>query len=157
VNAARRDRPIQAQFPTCGVSTPFAQRRGMKKSPIEGRELSRREFSVEALMALFAGVAITVTACGGDDYDGGPTGPGVDGRSGAISANHSHEAIVTSVQINAGNAVTLNIRGNADHPHTVDLTSAEVVQIGGGTRVTKTSSTDSSAAFGVHAHTVTFN
>ena len=129
----------------------------MKNSRIDKRELSRREFSVEALMALFAGVTITVTACGGDDYDGGPTGPGVDGRSGAISANHGHAATVTSVQITAGNAVTLNIGGSADHPHTVELTSAEVVQIGGGTRVTKTSSTDSSAAFGIHAHTVTFN
>ena len=129
----------------------------MKNDPFDERELYRREFSVEALMALFAGVTITVTACGGDGYDGGPTGPGVDGRSGAISANHGHTATVTSAQITAGNAVTLNIGDSADHPHTVELTSAEVVQIGGGTRVTKTSSTDASAAFGVHAHTVTFN
>ena len=108
-------------------------------------------------MALFAGVAITVTACGGDDYDGGPTGPGVDGRAGAVSDNHGHVATVTSVEITAANAVTLQIRGSADHPHTVALSSTEVVQIGGGTRVSKTSSTDASAAFGTHAHTVTFN
>ena len=129
----------------------------MKNSSIDERELSRREFSVEALMALFAGVAITVTACGGDDYDGGPTGPGVDGRTGSVSDNHGHVATVTSVEITAANAVTLQIRGSADHPHSVALTSAEVVQIGGGTRVSKTSSTDPSAAFGTHAHTVTFN
>jgi hypothetical protein len=66
-------------------------------------------------------------------------------------------ATVTSVQINAGNAVTLDIRGSADHPHTVDLTAAEVVQIGGAQRVSKASTTDSSATFGTHQHTVTFN
>jgi hypothetical protein len=121
------------------------------------RELSRREFTVESLMALFAGVTITVTAtgCGGDDGDDNPTGP--DGsRSGAISANHGHSATVTSVQINAGNAVTLTLAGS-DHTHTVDLTGAEVVQIGNGTRVSKASTANASAAFGTHDHTVTFN
>ncbi len=119
------------------------------------RELSRREFTVESLMALFAGVAITVsaTACGGDDDDGvGPDGS----RTGSISANHGHSATVTSVQINAGNAVTLTLAGS-DHTHTVDLTGAEVVQIGNGARVSKTSTSNASAGFGTHDHTVTFN
>ena len=118
------------------------------------RELSRREFTVESLMALFAGVTITVTAtaCGGDDNPTQPDGS----RSGSISANHGHAATVTSVQINAGNAVTLTLAGS-DHTHTVDLTGAEVVQIGNGTRVSKTSTSNASAAFGAHDHTVTFN
>jgi hypothetical protein len=116
--------------------------------------LSRREFSVEALMALFAGVVITVSACGDDDDPTGPTG---GNRSGAVSANHGHVATVTSVQIMDGNAVQLDIRGSADHPHTVDLTGTEVVQIGNGQQVSKQSSTDPSAAFGTHLHTVTFN
>lgn len=120
------------------------------------RELSRREFTVESLMALFAGVTITVsaTACGG----GGNSGPSApDGsRSGTISANHGHVATVTSAQITAGNSVSLNIRGSSDHPHTVDLTAAEVVQIGNGQSVTKTSTNDGSAQFGPHDHTVTF-
>lgn len=120
------------------------------------RELSRREFSVEALTALFAGVVITVTACGDD---GGPVnvGPGGTAGSGSVSANHGHVATVASVDLDAGNAVTLDIRGSADHPHTVILTAAEVVQIRDRQRVSKTSTTDDSAAFGAHLHTVTFN
>jgi len=125
------------------------------ESQTSERELSRREFTVESLMALFAGVAITVTAtaCGGDDDN--PSAP--DGsRTASISANHGHSATVTSVQINAGNAVTLTL-GGSDHSHTVDLTAAEVVQIGNGTRVSKQSTSNASAGFGTHDHTVTFN
>jgi hypothetical protein len=128
----------------------------MPNSRTDNRELSRREFSVEALTALFAGVVITVAAC--DDNDGGGTivGPG-GSASGTISANHAHVATVTSVELTAGNDVTLDIRGQADHPHTVSLTAGEVVQIRDGQRVTKTSTSDASAAFGTHSHSVTFN
>ena len=121
--------------------------------------LTRREFSLESLRMLFAGVAVTVTACGSDGGDG-PTAPGGGGggnETGSISANHNHTATVTAVQLTAGNAVTLDIRGTSDHPHTVELTAAEVVQIRDGQRVTKNSSTDPSASFGTHLHTVTFN
>jgi hypothetical protein len=61
-------------------------------------------------------------------------------------------ATVTAAQITAAGAVSLDIRGQADHPHTVSLTAAEVTQIGAGTRVSKNSTTDFS-----HDHTVTFN
>ena len=121
------------------------------------RELSRREFSLEALAALFAGVVITVTAC---DDDGGSVvvGPGGSGsETGAVSANHGHEATVSSAELTAGNAVTRDIRGSADHPHIVSLSAAEIVQIRDGQRVTTTSTTDASAAFGIHSHVVTFN
>ena len=129
----------------------------MTNSRTDEREISRREFSVEALTALFAGVVITVTAC---DDDGGPVtvGPGGGGSgTGSISANHAHVATVLTVDLNAGNAVTLDIRGQADHPHTVSLTAVEVAQIRDGQRVTRLSTTDQSAAFGIHSHTVTFN
>jgi hypothetical protein len=122
------------------------------------QELSRREFTVEGLMTLFAGVVITVTACGGDD--GGPANVGPGGANnevGIVSDNHAHSATVLSADLTAGNAVTLDIRGGADHPHTVVLSATEVVQIRDGQRVAKASSTDPSAAFGVHQHTVTFN
>jgi hypothetical protein len=118
------------------------------------RALTRREFSVESLTALFAGVAITITACGGDSSPS-PTSPGGStggSASGTISANHGHVATVTSAQLSAGNDVTLNIQGSSDHPHTVVLSSAEVTQVRNGQRVAKTSSTDAA-----HNHTVTFN
>ena len=126
----------------------------METTPSNDRSLTRREFSVESLMALFAGIVITVTAC---DDDSSPTAPSTSDRVGSVSANHGHTATILSMQLTAGSGVTLNIRGTADHPHSVDLTAAEVVQIRDGQRVSKTSSTDPSAAFGTHLHTVTFN
>jgi hypothetical protein len=126
----------------------------MEKTPNSDGGLTRREFSVESLMALFAGIVITVTAC---DDDGPPTAPSTSGRTGSVSANHGHVATVTSVELTAGSSVLVNIRGDADHPHTVDLSAAEVAQIRDGQRVSKTSSTDPSPAFGTHLHTVTFN
>src|SRR5688572_23746421 len=128
----------------------------MPNSRTDEREISRREFSVEALTALFAGVVITVAAC---DDDGGSAvvGPGGTGEVGSISENHAHVATVTNVQLNAGNAVTLDIRGQADHPHILDLSAAEVVQVRDGQRVTRSTTTDPSAAFGTHSHVVTFN
>ena len=50
------------------------------------------------------------------------------------------------------NAVSLDIRGSATHPHTVELTAAAVGMIGSRQTVSKTSSNDEG-----HRHTVTFN
>jgi hypothetical protein len=55
-------------------------------------------------------------------------------------------------QLTAGGALALDIRGDADHPHTVELSADEVEAIAGNQRVSKTSSTDAS-----HSHVVTFN
>jgi hypothetical protein len=125
-------------------------------SEIEKNDLiSRREFTVEAVMALLAGVTITVSGCGGNSSPSTPTSPTPAASAdvaGSVSANHGHTATVNSMQISAAGAVTLNIQGSATHPHTVALTADEVRAIGARTRVTKTSSSDDG-----HNHTVTFN
>ena len=115
------------------------------------RLLSRREFSRESVLAMLAGVVITITGCGDDDPTGPSGGSGTD-VTGVVSANHGHRATVTGVQITAANGVSLDIRGDADHPHTVALTAAQVAQIGNRQQVVVTSTTDNS-----HQHTVTFN
>ena len=113
------------------------------------RLLSRRQFTRESVLAMLAGVTITITGCGDDD----PTGPsGSSDVNGTISANHGHRATVTNAQITAANGVSLDIRGDADHPHTVALTATQVVQIGNRQQVVVTSTTDAA-----HQHTVTFN
>ena len=109
------------------------------------------------ISALIAGVAIAVAACDGDRITSLTVGPGGTDRTGSVSDNHGHVAIVTAAQLTAGNAITLDIRGTADHSHTVELGGAEVVQIRNSQRVTTTSSTETSATFGTHSHTVTFN
>jgi len=115
--------------------------------------ISRREFTRESVLAMLAGVAITISGCGGDNNDS-PTGPTTSGNvNGTVSANHGHIATVTAAEITAGGALAaLDIRGNADHPHTVSLTAAQVTQIGNRQQVVVTSTTDNA-----HQHTVTFN
>ena len=115
----------------------------------------RRAFTLQSILAMLAGVTITINACGDDDSPTAPS-PG-DGRTGNVSANHGHTPTITAAQLMAGNAVTLNIRGTATHPHTVELSAAEVSQIAGGQRVSKASSTDDSPDAGRHNHVVTFN
>lgn len=125
--------------------------------------LDRREFTSTTIMALLSGVAITVSGCssgGGDSNPTGPSNPGGGGtgaKVGTISDNHSHTASITQAQIDAGQSITLNIRGTSDHPHTIQISMAELAQIAAGTQVSKTSSVDSSVTTGPHTHVVTFN
>jgi hypothetical protein len=114
--------------------------------------LTRREFTRESLLAMLAGVTITITGC-----DDGPTAPTPGGGSstdvnGTVSANHGHVATVTAAQITAAGQASLNIMGTATHPHTVALTASQVQQIGSRQQVSVTSTTDEG-----HSHTVTFN
>ena len=119
--------------------------------------LTRREFTRESVLALLSGVVITITGCSSGyssptDPTPPPSGGGVNGT---ISANHSHVAFVTNAQVSAANNIALDIRGTSDHSHTIDLSGAELMQIGNGQRVVKTSTV--SQVQGVHSHTVTFN
>ena len=116
--------------------------------------LTRREFTVESVLALLAGVTITVSGCGDDNNNPptSPTPPASSDVNGSVSANHGHVATVTAAQVTAAGAVNLNIQGTATHPHTVQLSAAEIQRIGTRAQVAKTSSNDSG-----HEHTVTFN
>ncbi len=132
----------------------------------ERKTLGRREFTVASAMAVLSGVAITVSGCGGGSGSGSsPTAPsapaapapapapgaGTD-KVGTVSSNHGHSAVITGAELTAAGALSLNITGTADHPHTVTLSADEVQQIAAAARVSKESSTDAS-----HSHTVTFN
>jgi len=116
----------------------------------EGNLVTRREFTLEWAMAILSAATITIS-CGGDDKPTTTPTPSGD-HTGTVSANHGHIATVTAVRISAGAGFSLDIRGNADHTHTVDLTSAEVASIGANAQVSKLSTTDN-----FHNHTVTFN
>lgn len=118
-----------------------------------GPSLTRREFTVESVLALLAGVTITITGC---DDNGSSTStspsPTVTDLNGTVSANHGHIATIEAARLTAGLGISLDIRGQATHPHTVDLTSDEVTRIRARQQVSKLSSTDNN-----HSHTVTFN
>ena len=117
--------------------------------------ITRREFTRESVLAMLAGVAITISGCSSDSPSAPSQGGGGSGTgdvSGTVSANHGHIATVTAVQITAAGAVNLDIMGTATHPHTVSLTASQVQQIGSRQQVAVTSTTNES-----HQHTVTFN
>ncbi len=130
-----------------------------RHDPSDPESPERRAFTLQSVLALLSGVTITVTACGGGDSPTSP-GPGQtsgNGVSGSVSANHGHSAVIDSARLASGDAVVLNIRGSATHPHTVELSSQEISQIAARQRVSKVSSTDDSPDAGRHNHIVTFN
>lgn len=131
------------------------ERQSAHKQVPDPESPERRAFT-QSILALLAGVTITVAGC--DDNDS-PTSPSQSGGdiSGSISANHGHAAVIAAAQLTASNAIVLNIRSAATHPHTVELSVQEVGQIAARQRVSKTSSTDDSPDAGRHSHTVTFN
>jgi hypothetical protein len=132
------------------------------------RKLNRRQFTQEASLAFLAGVTITVSACpgGGDggagnDYNpaGGSTTttttlpPAPTGsKTGQISSNHGHQAVITAAQLQAGGAVQIDIASTAGHSHMVELPAQAVQEIRDGKPVQKDSTTTDA-----HMHTVTFN
>jgi len=114
----------------------------------ESTTLSRREFSLEAALAVLAGCVITV-ACD-DDNPNNPTPPA--NINATFSANHGHELAITSAQITAGNALQLTTTGStATHTHTVSLSQANLQTLVSRQPVSVESSNDS-----FHSHTVTF-
>jgi hypothetical protein len=127
----------------------------------ETRLIDRREFTVEAVLAALSGVVITISSgCGGGSSSSpsSPSMPAVpaagdpSNKVGSISNNHGHSAVVTGAQLLAGTLVQLDIRGMADHTHTVVLAADALQAIKGGATV----ATDSTTTSG-HLHTVTFN
>jgi hypothetical protein len=129
---------------------------------------SRREFTLASALAVLSGVTITITGCGGGGYGGtnsdpyGPSTPAptpmVGDKLGAVSANHGHEAMITAARLTAGQAISLDIRGQADHTHNVELSAVEINAIAANQQVTKPSSSSSTGGiYGDHLHSVSFN
>ena len=123
----------------------------------DSNKVTRRDFTVSSALALLSGVAITITGC---SDSGGPTTPAPtvttpptsSDATGTVGTNHGHTAVVTAAQLTSGATLILDITGTSSHPHTTELTPADLDQIAAGTRVTKTSSVDDA-----HDHLVTFN
>jgi len=131
------------------------------------RQLKRRQFTRDASLAFLGGVTVTVSACGGGGGSGGdyqgPTGgttppPSTSGsKTGQISSNHGHQAVITAADLQAGGAVRLDIAYTAGHPHIVDLPAQAVQEIRDGKPVQKASTTTDAVGYGAHIHMVTFN
>lgn len=131
--------------------------------PVHANQWTRREFTAQTALAMLSGVAITLSSCSGSNSSTAPSttstppSPPAGANVGVVGANHGHTAVITAAELTAANAVSLDISGSANHPHSVNLTDTEVGQIAGGARVIKASSNNDGAGFGNHAHSVTFN
>ena len=117
--------------------------------------ISRREFTRESVLAMLAGVAITISGCSSDDSPTAPSqgGGGSSTRdvSGVVSANHGHIATVTAAQITAAGAVSLDIMGRHAPAHR-DADREPGAADRRRQQVAVTSTTNDG-----HHHTVTFN
>jgi hypothetical protein len=121
--------------------------------------LDRREFTLRSALAVLGGVTITISAGCGGGGGGSPTGGSPTGASpagadtiGAIANNHGHQASITSAQLVAGSALMLNIRGDADHGHMVELTTDDLVRIRSQQTISRECTSTSE-----HTHMVTFS
>lgn len=127
----------------------------------EGRVLDRREFSRESLLLLFGGLSITVTGCSGGGSSpmaatptaAGQPASGIADVRGTVAGNHGHVALLTGMQISAAGAVSITIRGAADHDHQLALSAAEVARLRDGQAV----AVRSAAGTDGHDHMVTFS
>jgi hypothetical protein len=124
----------------------------------ESTAVTRREFTLEAALALLAGCVITISEACGSNTSSSPSSssPPPADVNGTVSANHGHAAVVTAAQITASNAIVLDIQGTAVHHHTLSLSQADLQTLKNRQAVAKDSSTDLSNAYGLHMHTVTF-
>jgi len=120
--------------------------------------ISRREFTLEAVMAILAGCVITITdtACGSSSTTPTPVANAVPPAdvAGVIAANHAtpHAVTITGAQISAGTAIaTMNIQGQSTHNHTLSITAAQLTSLKNKQAVSMDSTNDSG-----HQHTVTF-
>ena len=123
----------------------------------EGNGMDRREFTLRSALAMLGGVTITISGCGGGG-SGSPAAPQNPGGGGAqtdtmgtISNNHGHRAAITSAQLAGGGTLQLDIRGDADHPHMVELSADDLLRIRNQQAVTRECS-----SVGEHTHMVTF-
>jgi hypothetical protein len=121
---------------------------------VNGLELraDRREFTLAALLAMLGGVSITISGCGSASSPSAPSAaPPVADKTGSISSNHGHVAVITSGQFASGNALSLSLQGTSGHGHTLELSAGELAQIADGRTLSKECSGTS------HTHLVTFN
>jgi hypothetical protein len=100
-------------------------------------------------------VLLVFTGCGGGG--GGYTSGGGMSGSGCtttIAANHDHVLVVPLSDLSSTVDKSYDIRGTADHTHTVTLTAAQLAQLKAGQSVNVNSTTTASMVYGTHFHAV---
>jgi hypothetical protein len=108
--------------------------------------LNRREFTVEAALALLGGAIITLGGC---ESATGPS-PVIADVPGEIASNHGHFVTLAAAGLRAGGALDIDIRGAAGHTHMVSLSAVDLAIIRNGGVIQKESTGTR------HTHLITF-
>lgn len=115
--------------------------------------LTRKQF-LSSMLGIAAGATL-FAACGGDD--GGGAGPdaaatgncGTNGTTVAIGSNHGHMLTVSAADVTAAADKTYDIKGSADHTHSVTVSAALFAMLKANTAVNTTSTNGDG-----HTHTI---
>lgn len=126
--------------------------------------LTRKQFLRKALEVSAGTLGLVVLrGCGGNTYGGSSGGAGSDtsggdclanGTRAAIATNHGHVLVVSMDDVAAGAEKAYDIRGSADHTHTVTITTQQFASLGENQAIMMESSLNASPTFGTHEHTV---
>jgi hypothetical protein len=108
--------------------------------------LNRREFTVEAALALLGGAIITIGGCD----NGTEPSPVIADIPGEVGTNHGHFVTLTAAGLRAGGALDIDIRGSSGHGHMVSLSTVDLAILRNGGVVQKESTGTR------HTHLVTF-
>ena len=101
---------------------------------------------------LIVAIGALVIGCGSGSSANNNNNASTGDVIGQIATNHGHSAVLTKAELDAGQAVSLDIQGTATHSHTLALTADQVMGVKNGAQEVQ----ESSVAAG-HSHTVTFN
>ena len=108
--------------------------------------MDRREFTIEAALALLGGATMTLGGCGNSTEPS----PVVADVPGEIASNHGHAVTIVAAELRAGGALDLDIKGAASHAHVVSLSTVDLALIRNGASIQKESSGTR------HTHLITF-
>lgn len=105
--------------------------------------ISRKMFLVQLVGS---GWVLGSAGCGGGGGDAAPApapapAGGGGGCSATITDNHGHVLTISAADLNSAVAMTYDIRGSADHTHSVTFSAAQLAQLKAGTTVAVSSTT----------------
>jgi hypothetical protein len=101
-------------------------------------------------------VLLLLQSCGGggSSYGGGSSMMSSGGCTETIAQNHGHVLVIALSDLDSMVDKSYDIRGTADHTHTVTFTVAQLQMLKMGQSVSVMSTTSTSVIYGTHSHAI---
>lgn len=129
--------------------------------------LTRKQFLRKALEVSAGALGLTLlrgctsgtyggggSTTGGGGADAGPANCLENGTRAAIATNHGHVLAISKDDVAAAMEKTYDIRGTADHTHTVTISEQQFNSLAENQAIMMQSTLNPSASFGTHEHSV---